>query len=103
MTHLVAGSLLLIVAVALRHWLIQPFAMLQNIGQRIRFRSTRFRFEYAAVGGQVNLLRLPLKQSLQALTTYLKNQRMKAGGDPGIWWLLLMVALPGALGLSLHL
>ena len=102
-THLVAGSLLLIVAVALRHWLIQPFAMLQNIGQRIRFRSTRFRFEYAAVGGQVNLLRLPLKQSLQALTTYLKNQRMKAGGDPGIWWLLLMVALPGALGLSLHL
>lgn len=99
--HLVVGSVLLIAAMAARRWLSLPPLLLRNIGQHIRFRPSRFRLEYAAAGGRTGAFRLTVRQTLHSLTSYLKKPRIIAGGDPGVWWLLLMVVLPAALSLSL--
>jgi formate hydrogenlyase subunit 3/multisubunit Na+/H+ antiporter MnhD subunit len=100
---LVAGIALFVLGVVSRHWLESLRFPIRLKVERLILGATQIHSDMPDAN---NLLRQPwllLKQAAQPLSTVSGSQSNLALRSPAVWWLLLMLALLGALSLTLSI
>ncbi|MES9862949.1 MAG: proton-conducting transporter membrane subunit [Candidatus Thiodiazotropha sp. LLP2] len=94
---LVGGVVLFLLGLTARRWLGALQLSMMTKGRRLRLSPSRIYSHTSSASKALAHLWLQLKRAMQPLSAVSDNQINLTLRDPAVWWLLLMLALLGAL------
>jgi formate hydrogenlyase subunit 3/multisubunit Na+/H+ antiporter MnhD subunit len=98
---LAAGIALFVLGVVFRRWLDSLSFPMRFKAKRLILGTTQIHTGMSDASNALRQLWPLLKQAVQPLSAISDNQTSLALGSPAVWWLLLMLALLGAMSLTL--